>query len=140
MSVSSDLDKAFEKKVTKATEQALRKTTLDLVGNLTAQTPVDTGTARRNWITTISQPSEQIKEGGSGSLASAQSETTQEAASALSTYNPLLDGPIWISNNLPYIGRLNDGSSQQAPAGFVDSEVSKAKRQIKQVFRQEQPR
>lgn len=138
MSVSSQLDKAFEKKVTKATEQAIRKTTLDLVGNLTAQTPVDTGTARRNWITTVSQPSNEIKEGGSSTEAGALSETLSEVSAALSGYNLFTSGPIWISNNLPYIGRLNDGTSQQAPAGFVDSEISKAERQIKQVFRQEQ--
>ena len=38
---------------------------------------------------------------------------------------------ILISNNLPYINALNDGSSKQAPAGFVDSALSKGKRAVR---------
>ena len=31
---------------------------------------------------------------------------------------------VYISNNVAYIGRLNAGSSAQAPAGFVEEAVS----------------
>jgi hypothetical protein len=30
---------------------------------------------------------------------------------------------IWILNGLPYIERLNEGHSQQAPAGFVETAI-----------------
>ena len=33
-----------------------------------------------------------------------------------------------IENVVPYIGVLNDGHSQQAPAGFVEAEIDKATR------------
>ena len=38
-----------------------------------------------------------------------------------------LDDPLnpEITNNLPYITRLNDGSSKQSPAGFIDAIVDK---------------
>jgi formaldehyde-activating enzyme involved in methanogenesis len=31
-----------------------------------------------------------------------------------------------VSNNVPYINRLNEGHSAQAPAGFVQQAVAKA--------------
>lgn len=33
-----------------------------------------------------------------------------------------------VENNVEYIGRLNDGWSQQAPAGFVEVEMDRATR------------
>ena len=35
-------------------------------------------------------------------------------------------GSIYITNNVPYIDRLNNGWSQQSPAGFVDKAVQVA--------------
>jgi hypothetical protein len=31
---------------------------------------------------------------------------------------------VYISNNLPYIDRLNKGHSKQAPAGFIESAIN----------------
>lgn len=33
-----------------------------------------------------------------------------------------------VENMVPYIGVLNDGSSKQAPAGFVENEIDKVTR------------
>lgn len=38
-------------------------------------------------------------------------------------YNVERNSSIHITNNLPYIGALNDGHSKQAPAGFVRTAV-----------------
>ena len=38
------------------------------------------------------------------------------------------DDDLYIANNVGHIGKLNDGSSQQAPAGFVESAVQRAGR------------
>ena len=35
-------------------------------------------------------------------------------------------GPIYITNNVPYINSLNGGHSQHAPAGFVERAIVKA--------------
>lgn len=35
-------------------------------------------------------------------------------------------GPIYVVNDVPYIGRLNDGWSTQAPAGFIQIAVARA--------------
>lgn len=34
------------------------------------------------------------------------------------------DGPIYLTNNVPYIVPLNDGHSKQAPAGFVQRAIA----------------
>lgn len=130
MSFSSDLDKAYEKKVERAMNQTVRKVSLDLLSNLVAQTPVDTGLARRNWILTTNTPAFGTKEDIDG-------DPVLEGNQAISGYNAFMGGDVWISNNLPYIERLNNGWSEKVTpqVGWVDAEVSKALRQVKTVFK-----
>jgi hypothetical protein len=35
-------------------------------------------------------------------------------------------GEVHVSNAVPYVQSLNDGHSQQAPAGFVQAAIAKA--------------
>ena len=42
---------------------------------------------------------------------------------------------MFVSNNVKYITRLNDGYSRQAPAGFVQSAIRKAVTQDIRSFR-----
>lgn len=112
-------------------EQLIKKLTLDIVANLVAApgqggTPVDTGWARANWIPTIGT----AREGVAGSRAQAEagllpSDQQTGIASVAATYK-LARGPIHITNNVPYIGRLDAGSSRQAPRGFVRRAIRKA--------------
>lgn len=69
----------------------------DLLRELKAQTPVQSGRARRGWT---------------------------------SNSNPSLSKPkdILASNRVPYIDRLDEGSSQQAPDGIVEPAMQKALR------------
>ena len=55
--------------------------------------------------------------------------TTAQTAgiTALASYR-LEGGNIFISNNVPYILALNDGTSRQSPAGFVQNAIQKAVR------------
>lgn len=117
-----------------AVERIIRKLTLDIVANLVRApseggTPVDTGWARANWVPRIGEPfrgtagTREQAEAGSVSLA----EQGAGIASVASSYK-LEKGRVYISNNVPYILPLNEGSSQQAPAGFVQAAVTKAVR------------
>ena len=90
-------------------------------------TPVDTGRARSNWITSINRPSSQTIEPyvpgdklGIGETANAQAAIDQ-ARTVIETRKS--GQSIHITNNLEYIGELNDGSSRQAPANFVGKAV-----------------
>lgn len=89
---------------------------LDGLRRLVLKTPVDTGRARMNWnvgVGTIdATTTEQIDPSGQAAI--------NDGAARLSGYDTAQGFPIInLSNNLPYIGRLDDGYSQQAPAGMV---------------------
>ena len=124
-----DLAASMEKKARAVEEAACKlavETAQTIVGDLTFKTPVDTSQALSNWIVTLDSPSTQtVKphftgEGGSTQRASA-AETINQARAILAKKKP--GRKIYITNNLPYIRRLNDGYSKQAPAGFVERSV-----------------
>lgn len=104
-------------------EQIIKKVALDIVANLVKAaseggTPVDTGWARANWLVNIGTPflapigtRESVPQAGTG-------------VASIATYK--LGPPVFISNNVPYITRLNEGSSQQAPRGFVQAAILRA--------------
>lgn len=112
--------------IDKAASQTAVDTALAIVGDLAYKTPVDTSEALSNWQVTLDAPaSGRISphypgEGGSTQRASAQ-ETINRAKAVLANKKP--GQPIYITNNAPYIKRLNDGYSGQQPAGFVERAV-----------------
>lgn len=84
------------------------------VTTLIARTPVDSGQAASNW---------QV---GLGGMQTAPkfgfTDIPAARALALATIEQRQAGQnVYISNLLPYIGRLNNGYSSQAPAGFVEN-------------------
>lgn len=83
-------------------------------------TPVKTGWARSNWIPSISVP----VSSPSGSPESVNGGQQQQGIAAVAGYQG--DDPVFVTNNVPYIQQLNDGSSKKAPAGFVEAAVDKA--------------
>ena len=125
MTIRSDLDKALQRKL-QAFEDAIGRTALGVDAELVEQTPVDTGRARSNWFASIGSPSGQTTE-----------QTSPQTFDNKSIYDRYkLNQTIFITNNLPYIVPLNNGTSQQAPAGFVDATVAKYRRKVKEDFRQ----
>ncbi len=110
-------------------DQLLREVALIADRELVLQTPVDTGRARSNWIVAVGEPATQIIEPYSpGSKGSSGSENANAAiAQGVAVIGLRRSGEtISISNNLPYIGLLNAGSSAQAPAQFVQAAVQRA--------------
>jgi hypothetical protein len=85
-------------------------------------TPVLTGRARSNWLVGLGSPVRRVVE----TLGNAALSASISAARA--RINSSKEGEtIWLSNNLSYIQRLNQGSSAQAPAGFVERAVETAR-------------
>ncbi|MEO0497938.1 MAG: hypothetical protein AAF141_11330 [Pseudomonadota bacterium] len=104
------LDRAYEKKVVDTVDTRFRKVVLSVFGSVIRATPVDTGRARGNWQTTLDAPAREQVEG-----------TTPRVGEADAVAAAAKMGKVaFVSNNVPYIGRLNEGSSKQAPAGFVE--------------------
>lgn len=107
--------------------RTVRKTALAVDQAVVLSTPVDTGRARSNWRVSLgSRPRGVINPYSPGSgLGRGEQQNAQAAmAQAAAAVAQRRDGQdIYISNNVPYIGKLNDGSSRQAPAGFVQQAV-----------------
>ena len=102
--------------------RVIKKIVLDATANLIESTPVNTGWARANWVPSIGVPFE----GTAGADDDISSHDQQDGIAKVVTGYSLGDGPVFITNNVPYIGALNDGSSSQAPSGFVQIAIKKA--------------
>lgn len=124
------------------------------IAEVAGSTPVDVGTARSNWRLGLNRepggtraafspfPSRHRRPYGPGGTIG---ETRNRAGvvwaseSAVRAKQP--DDTVYIVNNLPYIRRLNEGWSSQAPAGFVQSGLQRARRRgieyAKKLFREE---
>lgn len=100
-----------EREVDKAAVELVKKITLEALRRLVQKTPVDTGRARGNWQTTIHAPAA----GQTGPRMAGAVEG--EANGVLSTLPPY--EVVYLTNNVPYIERLDDGWSVQAPDGMV---------------------
>jgi len=75
-------------------------------------TPVDTGRARGGWQVGLGlAPSGRTSEDRAGASTIAKGTSTISRRGTEQT--------VFISNNVEYIGFLNDGSSAQAPADYV---------------------
>jgi len=90
-------------------------------------TPVHTGLARSNWIASLGTPSgKTISPHSPGNkLGRGESANAIPAIRAAVTEirNRQFNETVFITNNLDYIGKLNNGSSTQAPANFVAKSV-----------------
>lgn len=113
------------------TERIVQALSLEVTANLKKApseggTPVDTGWARVNWVPTIGSPFS----GTAGTRKQAESGSIDRSTSAAGEASllgyKLARGQVFISNNVPYIGFLNNGSSKQAPRGFVQRAIQRA--------------
>ena len=125
MTFSSDIDK-FRQKVEKVSTDIFRGTSIDLLVRIIKRTPVDQGTARGNWMTTINVPSNEVDESikdKNGNKAIGRATGTVKKAK--------LGNRIYLINNLPYIGPLEDGHSDQRPTGMVKVTVTEFENVVK---------
>lgn len=106
------------------TEGKVKRIVLDATSNLQEDTPRETGWARNNWIPEIG-PGLADAVGDRSDVGSASAAQQQGIATIATSYK-LGMGIITIANNVPYIVYLNEGSSQQAPAGFVQAAIFRA--------------
>lgn len=90
--------------------------------NLVRKTPVDTGKARANWQWQTGGP-EDFPE---GVLNQTSRPITQQPNFRIRKARILAGDDILAANNVPYIGRLNDGYSAQAPRKFVEMAIDEA--------------
>lgn len=133
----SELDDAYNIAVKGAIEKAVQETAAQALTGVVTSTPVGNpdlwqgnappgyagGHARRNWLVSIGRANEQEVPGedASGQEAIADGIATARRFTLENTR-------IVLHNSAPYIKRLNDGWSSQAPAGFVEHNAERAAR------------
>ena len=103
-------------------EKEVSALVLDITEKLIEATPVDTGWARASWIPSIGEPADSP----SGSRDSFTTGQQELGMAQVATQYTLSEGPIFITNNVPYIEKLNEGSSPQAPAGFIETAIKQS--------------
>lgn len=99
------------------------------------ETPVDTGRARANWYVTVGKTSDDVggfdevgerKSDARGAANAQRSLDRATAGVAPFVAGQGVRGSIFITNNVEYIGRLEEGSSAQAPQGMTRQAVEAA--------------
>ena len=106
----SDEIKRFKMKTEKAATNIFRGTALSLFVKIVMRTPVATGRLRGNWLASINKAANKIdgnNSGYHGTVARAK-----------------LGDSIFLVNNLPYAGVIENGNSKQAPMGMVKVTVA----------------
>ncbi len=95
-------------------ENIVKVTMIELFNRVIQKSPVDTGRFRANWNCSIGSPdlstSQAIDPSGSGAISKANSTVVSYTLNGQS---------VFLTNNLPYADRLENGWSKQAPNGMV---------------------
>ncbi len=116
---SAVIDKFSKDSVDKA-ELSIRKIAIEVFRRVIMQTPVRSGRARGNWQASIGSPAL----GEFESLDKDGNATIQKMIAEVARWKPEDNLPAFITNNLPYIQRLNDGWSKQAPSHFIEKVIA----------------
>lgn len=96
----------------------LKEISINIVDDVATANPVLTGQSSSNWKTAIGAPDLTYDMGPN---ARAGQQSVDDAKAALSAL--AMGQTVYISNSVPYIIELNNGSSAKAPAGFVEMAI-----------------
>lgn len=122
--------KKFGKQLGIRTEVVIKKVVLDLFTKIVKKTPVDTGRARASWVIGVENPD-------NSPILSPSFTASQASAFALSELSELSRvtpfSTVFISNSLPYIEELENGSSDQSPSGMVAVSLAEVERGLKRI-------
>lgn len=108
-----ELNALFDQEIEPLVKQVTQKIAMEALTRVVMRSPVDTGRFRGNWTVSVDAPndwtSETVDPGGQGAI--------QRGSVAIMGIE--VPKVIYVQNNLPYANRLENGWSQQAPAGVV---------------------
>lgn len=122
MSWDSDWKKISDK-VDRVISEGIRATLFEVSTAIIKETPADTGRARGNWQASVGR-------GASGevSVGSVRSGEARAISNVDQTVSVAVGDIYYLTNNLPYIERLEYGWSKQAPSGMVRKNVQQFNR------------
>jgi len=105
--------------------QLLRKVAFQLLGLIVAKNPVDTGRSQNNWQVAVDTSAGDAEINGIRSAGAVEADGLAELASV----KPF--STIILYNNVDYIVFLEEGSSTQAPQGFVQISIVEVESQFR---------
>ncbi len=117
--------RAFADDIPAQTNEIKKMAAQEFVNQVVADTPKDTGQAKSNWITALgTADTTTIRKGpGNGDASLTRARMTIGGATP--------GQAIHVTNNLPYMPRLDAGYSKQAPAGFVKRAAARTRALIR---------
>jgi len=138
VSFSKDFER-FAKLTNASLDQTGRAISLELFSGVIRDTPADTGRARGNWQASIGTPENGVISGGDESATEtpAPNGDGPKTAEAIKAVDRIIDSfgmgkVIYLSNNLPYIYRLEFLAwSKQSPAGMVRKNAARIQANIR---------
>ena len=113
----------------------IKRVVFGLFQKIVDGTPVDTGRARGNWFVTRGSPSDETAEIGGppgGDNAAIGTAASMERLEQLQVGDGF--DIYWIVNNLPYIVPLEEGTSTQAPQGWIRIALAELEAEILSAF------
>lgn len=117
--------KVLAQRTVRKSNEGMKEVALATINALITDTPKKTNQAAANWQAAI---------GVLPSFKPGYTDIPGARAAARAVIDSRKTGDhIYISNATPYIGLLNQGSSQQAPAMFVEMALARARRQVKRI-------
>lgn len=121
-----DIDRAFDDLLETQFLPFKQKIAMQALIGITNKMPVDKGRARGNTIVSISALNYGLTDGvdkaGSGTIGRGEQ-------TILNDRDPF--AAVFVQNNLPYINRLENGHSQQAPFGMFALTAAEIETQFK---------
>ena len=112
MSFADDMKKMAEK-IGEKYDATVRASLVDVASKVILRTAVDTGRARGNWQVSLNDPATDVLD-----VEDKEGNTTITAA--MDKTEGATGNVWWLTNNLPYIQKLESGThSQQSPSGMV---------------------
>ena len=115
-------------------ESAMKMALVECLRQLTISTPVDTGRARWGWFVTVGSPSTEIPpeapKGWNGESSGGTAYFAPPDVASRTNITVSADSTSYITNNVPYIVKLNNGSSKQAPARFAERSAASAQNAV----------
>lgn len=121
------LDSLYQEKVVDNVIAVQKKLALEALRRVVQKSPVDTGRFRGNWMVSIG-----VRADGTIETVDPSGGTTiNKGLAPISTLDKM--DVVYIQNNLPYAERLENGWSQQAPAGMVAVTVAEIEAFFSQV-------
>ncbi len=97
---------------------------INLFNKIIVASPVDTGRFRANWQTTINTPAQGVLD----------TEVPTSAESGIRSIK--ITDTMYLTNNLPYAKRLEEGWSQQRPSGWVATLVKSAQSSLDEAIKE----